>query len=269
MEKNCRSGCGWKMELQRESHPRNIFKGRAAIVANGRLSAEILPQKLLERYEYVIGCDGGGAFLHEIGFLPDLLVGDFDSMKPELLQIFRENGRTEIADFPPEKDFTDLELAAALAIERGFSHLDLYGVTGSRLDHTFGNLMLLYQIRRMGGCGTVIDENNIIFAAENTVEISAGWAEAVFCKTAPGVRRTEEGIAADLGEEARNFREKLFVSLLLLTDCSGITLEGFRYPLMNYSGTYGSSLCISNELLEKRGRIRLGAGRLLVFISRD
>lgn len=257
------------MELQRESYHREIFRGRAAIVANGRLSAEILPRSLLERYEYVIGCDGGGTYLHEIGFLPDLLVGDFDSMNPELLKAFRENGRTEIAKFPPEKNFTDLELSAALAIERGFSYLDLYGVTGSRLDHTFGNLMLLYQIRRMGGCATVIDENNIVFAAEKTVEITAAWAEAVFCKVAPGVKRTERGVAADFEEGGRCPGEKLFISLLLLTDCSGITLEGFRYPLKDFNGTYGSSRCISNELLGERGKIRFGNGRMLVFISMD
>lgn len=266
-----------KMECQRASGKQNVLKGRAAIVAGGVLSKTLLPKSLLSRYEYVVACDGGGVYLWNVGFVPDLLVGDFDSVNPEILRSMKENGKTEVIAFPPEKNFTDLELGVELAIQRGYRFVDLYGVTGSRLDHTFGSAMLLYRIRSLGGVGTIFDEHNIIFAGETAVEISGKWIDFVFRRKAAGVRWDENGISGTLEEGCVSLIQpemdgepgRFYISLLLLTDCKGITLEGFQYPLTDYNGSFGPSLCISNELAEEKGRIQFEEGRMLVIISRD
>jgi len=60
------------------------------------------------------------------------------------------------------------------------------------------------------------------------------------------------------------------VSLLPLTPVvTGITLEGFRYPLTNARLEIGQSLGISNVLEASEGAVTVGDGMLLVMFSRD
>ena len=44
---------------------------------------------------------------------------------------------------------------------------------------------------------------------------------------------------------------------------TGITLKGFKYPLTDRDIFIGTSLCISNELVEEEGRITLSDGVLI------
>ena len=49
----------------------------------------------------------------------------------------------------------------------------------------------------------------------------------------------------------------------------GITLKGFKYPLTDRDIFIGTSLCISNELVEEEGRITLSDGVLITVESHD
>ena len=101
--------------------------------------------------DYVIAADGGYLACKRRGIVPDLLLGDFDSME-------------EPADFPKvlrlpvEKDDTDTFLAAKYALERGCRAFHIYGGTGGRLDHTLANLQLLVWLSRRGARGYLYDE---------------------------------------------------------------------------------------------------------------
>nr|WP_300094101.1 hypothetical protein [Sedimentibacter sp.] len=65
-------------------------------------------------------------------------------------------------------------------------------------------------------------------------------------------------------------KEGSFVSLIPLTEnISGLTLEGFKYPLDRVVVKRGSTLCVSNEIISDKGRIILEKGTALLFISRD
>lgn len=221
---------------------------KAAIIANGRFCQKDAKQLQKGDYDFSVACDGAGKALLDQGILPDLLVGDFDSILPDDLELLKSRG-VAFQQYPAEKDDTDLQLAIDIAMDKGYRVLDLYGAVGSRLDHSLANIMLLYHIRKRGGEGRLIDAGNVILAGRETMKISRKEARSLlFEEGEPGI---------------------LYVSLLLLDDCRGITLRGFRYPLTDFQGSAGETRCISNELEQEQAEISFRQGRLLVVFSRD
>ena len=91
----------------------------------------------------VIAADGGYRLAAEVFGVPDLLVGDFDSIDALPVGV-------PIVRHPAEKDDTDLALAANEAIDRGATDLYIYAALGGRLDHTVANLQLLASLAARG-----------------------------------------------------------------------------------------------------------------------
>ena len=80
------------------------------------------PELLKERCkdaDIIVAADGGGLYLYEAGITPDILVGDFDSIPPKVLDYIRTQKNVTLKTFPAEKDFTDMELALDAAVDRG------------------------------------------------------------------------------------------------------------------------------------------------------
>ena len=86
---------------------------------------------------YIICTDGGFDLAKQAGITPHLLLGDLDSIQSRIPK------ELPLKTFPPEKDYTDLELAIHTAIEKKASHVEIWGGIGGRLDHTVANLQLL------------------------------------------------------------------------------------------------------------------------------
>ena len=110
------------------------------IVGAGEFDSErFLPRK----EDCVIAADAGLVYLQEVGCIPDLIVGDFDSLGycPKGSNIIRH---------PIEKDDTDMNLAVKIAMEKGYSDLYLFGATGGRLDHTLANLQMIAGVCKKG-----------------------------------------------------------------------------------------------------------------------
>ena len=61
-----------------------------------------------------------------------------------------------------------------------------------------------------------------------------------------------------------------YVSLIPLTSTvEGLTLTGFKYPLNNYTLPIGTSLGISNEIIDNTAHIEMKKGILIVIESKD
>ncbi|MBI4066445.1 thiamine diphosphokinase, partial [Candidatus Gottesmanbacteria bacterium] len=79
-----------------------------AIVGAGKLLKQFLPE-IIKR-DYVIGVDRGAYWLIANNIIPDIAIGDFDSVNPRELRVIKQKvKRTE--EYPREKDATDMELA--------------------------------------------------------------------------------------------------------------------------------------------------------------
>ncbi len=96
----------------------------------------------------VIAADGGLLLFNSLGLKPHLIIGDFDSVSPDILEKFSD---VEIIRFPTRKDATDGELAIRAALERKCEDIELYGAIDTRYetDHLLANLLLLKLARRL------------------------------------------------------------------------------------------------------------------------
>lgn len=210
-----------------------------AIVAGGPNSN--IPE--LEQYnkeiDLWIGADKGALTLIQSGVTPDIAIGDFDSLDEKEKQLVQEKS-IEFQCHPIEKDETDLEIAINYAIEKCPCDLYLFGGTGGRLDHELANIQLLYKLKEKNINGVIIDENN--------------WIELRF----PGTHTIEND---------SNYKNISF--LPFSNKVIGISLEGFYYKLNNKNIFWGSTLCISNTLLNEKGYYSFREGILLVIKSRD
>lgn len=209
----------------------------ALIIGNGsNLDKDVLVLENLN-IEYVICADGGLEKAEKLGLTPNIIIGDLDSVNKLVLKKYLDIN-IELIKYPSEKNYTDMELAIEHAIEKGFKNIILIGATGSRLDHTIANVMLIEKYYKNGIHIQVIDNNNIIQVVDKSIEIMN--------------------------------KKDYFVSIVPITDSiEVVSLIGFKYPLNNVNVKRGSTLCISNQIIHEKGSIKLDKGIALVFISKD
>lgn len=193
-----------------------------------------------EQPEMIIAADAGMGFLYRKQIKPDVIVGDFDSVEPEVLAYFKAESDIEIQKLNPVKDDTDTEYAIRLAISRGAEQITILGGTGSRLDHVLGNIELL-------GIGMEAGVPLILLDAHNRIRMT---------KTGMTIRKEEQ-----FGK---------YVSLLPYSEeVTHLYLKGFKYPLSDACLKGFSSLGISNEIEAEKGKIDFDEGILIVVESKD
>ncbi|MCF2646627.1 thiamine diphosphokinase [Niallia circulans] len=188
-----------------------------------------------------IGVDRGVMYLMEKSIPIYAAFGDFDSISQVELHKMEEKTGI-IKRFKPEKDETDMELALLWAIKEGATVIRLFGSTGGRLDHTIANLQLLLR--------GAIDNQNIkveIIDKQNSVAVVQAGAYTI-----------------------DRMSEYKYISFFpYSTKIVGLTLEGFKYPLVRRNLPASSTLCISNELIRETGTFSFDEGILMVIRSCD
>ncbi len=97
-------------------------------------------------YDIVIGVDHGMDYLSQIGKIPDVMLGDFDSCDKGVLETYKASG-VQIISYPVKKDLTDTHLAIETAIDMQLHEITIMGATGNRMDHSLSNLFVLGKYR--------------------------------------------------------------------------------------------------------------------------
>ena len=191
------------------------------------------------KFDYVVCADGGLEKAEGLGIRPDVIIGDFDSVDRSILNNY-SHSNIETITFPSEKNYTDMELAVEHAFQKGAKNIVMIGATGTRLDHTMANIQLLEKYYQLGTNIVIIDNNNYI------------------------------KIISDSTDMEIRYKKNCFVSLVPVTEkIEGLTLSGFKYSLKDVAVERGTTLLISNEIIQNTGRIILKKGTALVFISND
>ncbi|AMP20636.1 hypothetical protein AZF37_05100 [endosymbiont 'TC1' of Trimyema compressum] len=95
-----------------------------------------------ENGDYIIGVDSGCQFLYNQNIMPDLILGDFDSIEKSLLSYYKSQN-IPIKIFPVIKNETDGELGF-IEGSKIANELLIIGTGGlSEIDHFLGNVFLL------------------------------------------------------------------------------------------------------------------------------
>lgn len=213
---------------------------KTLVVLGGELSPDFLKTFYQElQPELVIAADGALAYIQQSGIPCQYGLGDFDTIASDILEKIRCAGETTLIAYPPEKDQTDSELAIDLALQQGASEIWIVGACGRRLDHMIGNLGLLKRALDGGvGCWIADAQNQITLVKKQAkFQVMEGWK---------------------------------YISFLAYTDvATGITLQGFRYPLQNGRMERGSTLGISNEVTEEFATVTVEKGILYCIRSKD
>lgn len=108
--------------------------------------------RILAARATTLAVDGGYSFFRKAGLSPDILIGDFDSLK----RIPRDlPAGTQVIRHPARKDKTDAHLALDYCLERGTRRIDLVMPDWGEFDHALGVILLLGldSIKSAGGRG--------------------------------------------------------------------------------------------------------------------
>ena len=104
---------------------------RCLIITGGKLDLSFAGSFLeQETFDKIIAVDAGLEAVKALGLEPDMVVGDFDTVKPGILQYYRQKEHIIWDTHQPEKDETDTELALLKAQAMGCTHIVILGATG-------------------------------------------------------------------------------------------------------------------------------------------
>lgn len=203
------------------------------IVANGEHAQH--SQSYLKNASVVIAVDNGASYCYAQNRIPEILIGDFDSIDPELLKQMQQD-KVKIEQYPKEKDHIDLELALSHAITRyPGQEILIISTTGGRDDMHLANALLLAQPQ----------------FKDLDIKI-LGWQMLLQVITS---QKSFQG----------NLTPGQTISLLPLSDnTTGITSSGLQYALKNDSLALGCTRGLSNVVSQSLVTIRIATGILLL-----
>lgn len=165
----------------------------------------------------IICADGGTNFCYKLNLLPDLIIGDLDSIDKKVLAYYAKQN-VKIIKTIKEKDYTDFELALMaiedeiiLDVQNRFKNTNVVypkkrnskilviGATGKRVDMTLSNILKLQ------------NNKNMIFITEKFE-----YMRYISLK--------------DSVEKIENLKGKTF-SIIPITTLKNLDLKGFLYNL--------------------------------------
>jgi len=176
-----------------------------------------------------IAADSGIETAAKFNIIPDILIGDFDSVD---LNYITDN-ITQIK-FPPEKNDTDSMLAIKYALDLGYKNIAVIGGIDGRIDHTLANLFYLKYIKNNGGTGYITN----------------GYNKVTYIKN----------------EEIKIYKNYKYISVVPVNPEICVTLKGFKYNLDKAAVRFEEFYTVCNEIADDSscGEIDIKDGEALI-----
>jgi len=205
---------------------------KCIVLANGKPPKKsIISFFQKEGFKILICADGGSNSAMKMELVPDVIIGDLDSISSGALKKFKAT--SEIIQLKRQND-TDVEKCLKYAIIKNYSEALLVGVTGNRLDHTFCNIGIVLKFFPKLHI-SLIAENSFLKPYQGKVKI----------KTHPGET----------------------VSIYGFDRKTKIKSKGLKYPLNNFALPFGERESTSNIALSNEVELNISGG--VVFVIRD
>ncbi|MDO4261791.1 MAG: thiamine diphosphokinase [Eubacteriales bacterium] len=212
------------------------------IISGGNIEVDFALALLKRGFDHVIGVDGGLRFCYEHRIAPTRIVGDFDTLEPEILAWYKGHTDVPVREYNPVKDATDTQIALELALSLGSTDVTIIGGFGTRLDHVLGNIQTMYLAFERGVPCRMLDGRNRVRLLRGRMRLG---------------REEQYGT---------------YVSLIPYTETPAVvTLEGMKYPLHRHPLTaLGSAgLGVSNEIVSDEAVITAEGGIVILIESKD
>jgi len=116
----------------------NKLKNPLVIVANGEFPTHPIPLQILNKATSILACDGAANTLVKKGYIPDIIIGDLDSLSDE--NKTKYNNRIILEE---NQSDNDLRKAINYSIKNNINTISVLGASGKREDHMIGNIFSL------------------------------------------------------------------------------------------------------------------------------
>ena len=219
-----------QIEKQKKESPLK----KALIICNGNPPPQALLKQLWREADYRVAADGGANLLQVLNLLPDAVVGDFDSLQPDVQKQLPET----ILFHVKEQDTNDADKAVRHCLKLGFTEINLLGADGGRQDQFLSSLEILFKYSPSARL--------IIWTALERMEfILDTWEETL----PPGTT----------------------LSLLpLFGGAQGVVSRGLKFELNNHALLPGKSPSgVSNQVLSNPVTVSIREGQLLLVVQHN
>jgi len=197
--------------------------------ANGTVTENEFSKIKDEEFDMIVAADGGARNAFQGGYIPDYVVGDLDSITPEI--------KAQLPDTQfiqrPSQELNDLEKTLIFCEEQGVTAITLLGIGGKRLDHTLNNLSVICRYDQKFKL-TIYDAHSQIF-----------------------VVRDEWSFSGKINQ---------LISLVPLGTVEGVKTKGLAFPLDNEPLVFGEREGLSNYIVSNPVRVSIRKGLLFIFV---
>lgn len=205
---------------------------KAIILASGDIPL-IGQIKFLQKkgFNKLICADGGANSARKLKIVPDLIIGDLDSISENNIKFF--GNKSEIIQVKRQTD-TDVEKALKYLIKKKYDEVILLGATGNRLDHSICNLGIVLKFFDKIMI-SILHKKSFLRAYSKTVDLDTIKDETI--------------------------------SLYGFDTKTKITSKGLKYPLKNVALPFGQKESTSNTA--KKDKVNLKITNGIIFVIRD
>ena len=152
-----------------------------AVVLNGQMPKEKILINQIQSADYIIAVDGSGNTLIDLNIIPDVIIGDFDSIN-SINDKNIEFVKTE------DQSKTDFRKTLEWCIEKNILEISVYGLSGKSDDHFLGNY---YTLNDFGVIinWTAFTDFSFISPCKGTKEFESfsGQKVSLFCMTGESI----------------------------------------------------------------------------------
>ena len=194
--------------------------------------------KLVSKNAVCFCADGGANFAFKYGKIPEVIVGDLDSIEKKVLEYYKSKNIL-IKKFPKDKDFTDFELILKeinkISENKNFvEKIFVVGGLGKRIDMTLSNLFIMEKYKNL----VFLQENEEIFYAEKSFVL-------------------------------KNKKECEFSIIPISEKVEKLTLKGFKFETDKIDVKRESSRLVSNVILENEASVEFENGKLIIILKNN
>ena len=181
-------------------------------------------------FDEIIGVDNGTAHLFDRSLIPSKVLGDFDSITPDLLKKV-ENMNIDLISYEPNKDKTDFELSLDIINEPENKNIFIIGGEEGEIDHLFSIFSLVINYEFVTNVTWLYMDKTIVFRNE---------------------------VSIFLNKEAK-------FSIVPLTNLKSLTISGAKWNVDKEDVEAGSSKTLRNESVDNQISISCSKGLFSVI----